>query len=127
MARFERSPLITYEELRAEPHLLLRRVMEFVGEEVSDTVTAAAVEFASFDKLKQREAERFFKSAWLQPGNDTSSDSFKVRRGKVGGYRDYFTAEQIEKMDDMVRTRLAPSYGYGKPGDTEPAAAIRTT
>ena len=36
----------------------------------------------------------------------------QVRRAKVGGYRDYFTDEEVAAIDDLVATRLAPEFGY---------------
>ena len=35
-----------------------------------------------------------------------------MRRGKVGGWRDYVTDEQAAAIDAMVRERLNPVYGY---------------
>jgi len=48
----------------------------------------------------------------VRPGDGGNPDSFKVRRGKVGGYRDYFTPEQIRVIDAMVEDRLDPVFGY---------------
>jgi len=35
-----------------------------------------------------------------------------VRKAKVGGYRDYFTDEQCEQLQQMV-AQLDPMFGYG--------------
>jgi len=35
-----------------------------------------------------------------------------VRKGKVGGYRDFFTEEQCAQLDAMV-AELDPIFGYG--------------
>ena len=39
--------------------------------------------------MKKLEAAGAFDSKILKPGNVTDPESFKVRRGKVGGYREY--------------------------------------
>ena len=39
-------------------------------------------------------------------------NSFKVRKAKVGGYRDYFDDQQIAAMDTLVKTTLDPVFGY---------------
>ena len=36
----------------------------------------------------------------------------KLRKAKVGGYRDYFTDEQCEQLEQMV-AKLDPVFGYG--------------
>jgi hypothetical protein len=37
-----------------------------------------------------------------------------VRRGKVGGYRDYFTPEEVTVVDAMVEGALDPVFGYNE-------------
>jgi len=44
--------------------------------------------------LSRKEADGFFKSDKLKPGDASDGDSYRVRRGKSGGYRDYFSDEQ---------------------------------
>jgi hypothetical protein len=39
-------------------------------------------------------------------------DSFKVRRGKVGGWRDHFTADEVQRIEALVARDLAPVFGY---------------
>ena len=46
----------------------------------------------------------------------TGPETFKVRRGKAGGYREDFSPEQAREIDDLVGTRLSPSLGYGSAG-----------
>ena len=41
-----------------------------------------------------------------------------MRRAKVGGFRDYFTAAQVAELEDLVRTRLSPTFGYGLPAES---------
>ena len=44
------------------------------------------------------------------------------RRGKVGGYRDYFSPEQVAELEALMRERLSPSLGY-TPADESRATA----
>lgn len=104
---------ISYEELRAEPVRVLGQVSELIGWDCSEQELAAAADFASFDKLKTLERDRFFQSRRMQPRDSGDSDTYKVRRGKVGGYRDDFTPEQIARLDALVAERLDPRLGYG--------------
>ena len=36
----------------------------------------------------------------------------KVRRGKVGGYKDYFNEPQCKELERIVTEFLDPVYGY---------------
>jgi hypothetical protein len=93
--------------------------MDFVGGSPSrrDAV-AAAVEYASVENMRKLEERNTF---WLaggrmKPGKKGDPNSYKVRRAKVGGYRDYFDDAQAAEIDELVRKRLAPAFGY----DTAP-------
>jgi len=104
--------VVKYEDLRAEPVTVLGRIIRFLDHEFSYEDLVKAVEFASFDSLSRKEKEGFFSSGRLRPANPEDTGSFKVRRGKVGGYRDYFTAEQNDRIDTLVRQQLHPFFGY---------------
>lgn len=105
--------VVRYEDMRREPERELARVMAFLEAGASDEEIRQAVEFASFDRLKELEGQRFFSSEILQPGDEADADSFKVRRGKVKGYVDYFTESEISLIDQLVEDRLAPELRGG--------------
>lgn len=117
--------VVRYEDMRRDPGEVLARVLEFTGTPATDEQVRDAVEFAAFDNLKKMEEKSSF-PLWrtglrLIPGEKGNPDSYKVRRAKVGGYRDYFTDEQVEAIDRMVDTGLAPELGYGKaPVEADP-------
>lgn len=112
MPAFPQSMLVKYEELKVHAEEVLGRVMRFIGPEFEQDELARAVEFASFDSLARKEAQGFFATGRLQPKDEADRNTYKVRRGKVGGYREDFTPEQIAVMDELVRTRLVADYGY---------------
>ena len=108
----ERSLVLRYEDLRAEPAKILKQVADLMGEAFSDQEIDEAVSFASFENLRRLETKGFFRQGGLTLRNPKDPDSFKVRRGKVGGYRDYFTPEQIAELEALMSSRLSPSLGY---------------
>jgi Sulfotransferase domain len=112
MKRLSRTLVVRYEDLRADPVSNLGSIIEFLDHRFRHEDLVKAVEFASFESLSRKEKEGFFASGRLRPVNPQESGSFKVRRGKIGGYRDYFTAEQNDRIDMLVRRQLHPSIGY---------------
>ncbi|MGA9290136.1 MAG: sulfotransferase domain-containing protein, partial [Anaerobacillus sp.] len=112
MKALSHTLVVKYEDLRADPVVSLGRIIEFLDHAFSHEDLAKAVEFASFDSLSRKEKEGFFSSGRLRPADPEETGSFKVRRGKVGGYRDYFTAEQNDRIDTLVRQQLHPFFGY---------------
>jgi len=119
--------LVRYEDMRADPVGTLSRILEFIGTSVIPADVEDAVNFASVENMRALETKRTF---WLSGGRmrakDTSNpDSFKVRRAKVGGYRDYFDAEEAAAIENRIATRLDRRLGYGL-RDGEPTADLTT-
>jgi hypothetical protein len=104
--------LLRYEDLRSGPQRELKRIADFLGEKFTESQYDEAVEFASFENLREKERQNFFGNRRLQPRDINNPETFKVRRGKVGGYRDYFTTEQIGWIDEQVAVNLNPDFGY---------------
>jgi Sulfotransferase domain len=109
----ERSLMVRYEDLRAAPAATLGRITALMDERFSDAEIAEAVAFGSFDNLRALESTGFFRQGGLTLRNPKDPESFKVRRAKVGGYRDYFTPEQTAELEALVAERLSPAFGYG--------------
>ncbi len=107
--------VVRYEDMRSDPAQVLARIMEFTGTDVTADQVREAVEFAAYDNMKKMEQERYFKGsgARVKPGDKDNPQSFKVRKAKVGGYRDYFTDEQCVQLENMV-AQLHPMFGYDR-------------
>jgi hypothetical protein len=101
-----------YEELHTDPAGTLARIMRFIDREFPRDEIDRAVEFASFENLSRKETSGFFKSGRMRPAGTGDAGSRKVRRGKVGGYSDYFTPEQNSAIDSLVSDTLYPAFGY---------------
>lgn len=117
--------LVRYEDLRSSPEATLRDVSAFLGIDFTDAEISEAVAFCAFEKLKERERSGFYSDGALRPGDENEPNSFKVRRGKVGGYRDYFDDNQLEEIDSLLREKLNPEIGYSahaQPEDDSGAA-----
>lgn len=115
--------LVRYEDLHRYPHEELARVMAFIdGAPAQPDEIAGAVAFAAFDRLREKEAAGFFATDKLRPGALDDPDSFKVRRGKVGGWRDYFGPADIARIEVLMREPALARFGYGPVG-AEPGSS----
>ena len=110
--QLERLLIVRYEDLRAAPERELARLVTFLEGRADPAEIAAAVDFASFDQLKAKEAANFFRSDKLRPGDPADPQSFKVRQGKVGGYRTHFNAEQLARIDALLAEADLRAFGY---------------
>jgi hypothetical protein len=109
--------VVRYEDLRAQPEETLARILTFFGTPASEAEIRDAVAFASFDNMKKLESGRAFRFSGgrIAPRDRDDPNTYKVRRGKVSGYRDYFTAEQNAEIDAFIDSRLSPVFGYAAP------------
>jgi len=105
--------VIRYEDMRSDPAAALAKILDFTGTVVTAEQVREAVEFAALDNMKKMEQETFFKGSGtrVKPGDKHNPDSFKTRKAKVGGYRDYFTDAQCQQLEQMV-AQLDPMFGY---------------
>lgn len=115
--RIRELHMIRYEDLRADTAGELGRLLRFLGEEPTAEQLADCVAFASVENMRRLEEERVFwlSGSRLVPKDRANPDSYKVRRAKVGGWRDYFEDAEIEAIDALVAD-LDPVFGYRREG-----------
>jgi hypothetical protein len=113
-AAMERSRFVSYEDMRLQPAEILADIAAFSGGPVTEAEAREAAEFTSFDKLRQAEIDNKFNTTRLRAANPKDPDSFKVRRAKVFGYRDYFQGEDLGRLEAFVESELDPQFGYGQ-------------
>ena len=123
--RVESLLVVRYEDMRSDPNETLRQVMEFINDDSADeSAVAAAVEYSSVENMRKLEEKNVF---WLaggrmRPGKKGDPNTYKVRRAKVDGYKDYFDAEERAEIDHLVSHDLSPTYGYEAPPEPDRAA-----
>ena len=109
--------LVSYERLQHDPATALEAVLRLLDAPAAPGAVEAAVEFARFDKL--RELER---SGGLGAGrrldvrDDEDPESRKIRRGKVGGYVDYLSQDDVAYVESRIAELLPAACGYSEPG-----------
>jgi hypothetical protein len=106
--------LLRYEDLRAQPEATLAKLLDFMGTPGTPEEIREAVEFSSYENMKKMEQKKTF---WLSGGRMVPKDrdnpnTYKVRRAKIGGYRDYFDDEQVARIEALVNDTLSPVFGY---------------
>jgi hypothetical protein len=115
LPRARDSIVVRYEDMRADPQTALRRVLAFLGTPGTEAQIRDAVAYAAYDNMKQLEQKRVF---WLsglrmKPGDQGNPQSYKVRRAKVGGWRDYFDDREVAAIEGLLAARPKPPFGYG--------------
>lgn len=105
--------LLRYEDLTTDGEKQLRRLLDFLEvRDVSEEIIREAVEFAHFENMRRMEQKAAFDSSRLRPGDAGDRESYKVRRGKVGGYVDYLADADIARLDERIITQLDDFYSF---------------
>jgi hypothetical protein len=112
--KVENFHLLRYESLRANPHEELAKLLEFMQVTATQENIDQAVDYSSYENMKKMESKQQFRLAGgrMMPGDKNNPDSFKVRRAKIGGYRDYFEDNEVAAIDAQLADQLDAYFGY---------------
>lgn len=123
---------VSYEQLAAAPAEELGRILAFCGiTGVEDAVLRSAAEFAGFENMRAMEQRDLLGSWRLRPGNPDDPESFKTRRGIIGGFSDYLREEQVSYLDSLIVENLVKPWwpaafaaGVRRSAGAEPGSAL---
>lgn len=104
--------VLRYEDLHRSTAAEFGRLLDFLGLPRRDDLIRSVVEFASFSNMRKMEEQNAFQSTRLTPKNASDADSFKVRKGQVGGYQAYLAPADLAYLEDLMRRECPSSFGY---------------
>jgi hypothetical protein len=86
-----------------------------VGLPHGDTELEEAAAFGAFDRMAERERAGALGDKRLRPGDASDPESYKVRRGQVGGWTAALAPVDARWVDGVMARRLPPELGYHTP------------
>jgi len=112
--RCKSSMFVRYEDLIGDTAGTMRPVMDFLGYEwLSDDAIGRAVVLSSKTEMGKLENNGSAHTNVLKPYVDKSGHAApKVRKGKIGHYKDEMDAYTIAQLDKIMAEHLDPSFGY---------------
>lgn len=103
--------LIRYEDLHHCTIATIKKIVDFLDiEDIDESLINRAINFGSFDNMKKMEYSQNLKSKIMEAGKQDDSESYKVRKGKIGGYRDYLNQTDINYIDTVISDMGCPFY-----------------
>lgn len=117
--------LLRYEDLRADTRTHFGRLLSFLEVPVEKKVLQSAIEFASLENMKgiQEEARSLRSKGTGRPtirvGVTSDPESRHVRKGKVGGYRDYMEPSIAKEYESLIAADLDDWFGYATPPQSQ--------
>lgn len=112
--------LLRYEDMKLNPADRFRELLNFLDIVPEEKLLEAAVDYSSFENMKKLEisgSEPQYPSSGLSifaTGDRKDPDAFHVRRGKVGGYKDYLDSITATHYEGRVSCEMGVMYGYDK-------------
>ena len=103
--------LFRYEDMRKNPQKAFSKMLKCLHVPISSKPFEEALAFSDFRNVKKLESNGAFTISELSASDTNDSDSFKARRGVVGGYLDYFSEDDLEFSNNLM-TKLDPVYKY---------------
>lgn len=100
--------LLKYEDLHKNGMKTLCKCLLFLGFlKIDDGILKKAIEFSSFKNMKKLEKNQFFSDKTLKPKDPNDNRTYKVRKGKVGGYK-----SSLSKEDEIIIDKAIEEIGY---------------
>lgn len=91
---------VRYEAMHDDAAAVLARVLAFLGaRDVAPATIAGAADFARFERMRASEASDSFPSHMMRTPAGADPEAFKLRKGVVGGFRDYLSADDVAYVD----------------------------
>ncbi len=85
---------ISYEECHHDLRSVIIKLLDYYNIDTDATNISKAIHEADFDKMRQTEQSLAFPHPWLRPRNN----AFKVRKGKIGSFREELSDQDIRYL-----------------------------
>lgn len=104
--------LVRYEDLHQNTEMELYKILSFLSlSKISDETLRDAVEYAHIEKLRKLSVSKLNKVDRMAPTDPQDLDSYKIRKGVVGGYVNYMSPDDIAYVDNKISS-LSPFFDY---------------
>jgi hypothetical protein len=93
---------ISYENLKSNPQQVLIDMCNTFNFPIDTLKIKQSIQNNEFHKMKQREIQASSNAKIYKHTDKTNPESFKIRKGLVGGYIDYMSKSDVEYCDSIL-------------------------
>lgn len=105
-----------YEDMKRDLASVVKKTANFLGKSINQEQIEKLCDHLSFDKMKKNPAvnkEAEMELLKKSVGENFSKEEFSfVRKGKVGGYKEEFNEEQIERIEKFANHPDFEKFGF---------------
>ena len=94
--------LIRYEDMKNDTEKEMRKIMKFLRVKISSEMIERAVAYGSIENMKKLEEKNTFKDDRMK-AKSKDKNSVKVRKGKVGSYKEELSKKDIQYINKVMR------------------------
>jgi len=102
--------MISYESLHKEQIASLKKICTLFKLNACDDVLKNAINACSFSTMQKKEKSAI--SPRLSTAINNEPNSRKVRSGKIGEHRSFFSDDELNDINQIISSELDPSFGY---------------
>jgi hypothetical protein len=102
--------IVSYEGLHADPGKLLRETLAFMGaSDLPERTITDAIEYGRFDNMRRMEQSGGLgEGSRMRPGDASDASSYKTRKGKVGGFAETLSPEDLAYANRVLAEHACP-------------------
>ena len=99
------SKVVRYEDFIVDFNHELKQILDFFSVKYTESEIKETVEWCRFDNLQRMASQGEMKLEATDPTDLDNPESFKFRVGKVGGYVNYLSEDDIDYIEEIYKTR----------------------
>lgn len=100
--------VMSYEKFHSDTFGQLSEMLTFAGFPVDEERAQKAVDASKFSNMSKMESSGVLKEPWMKPGDKNKANSKKIRKGKVGGFRQELEQQDIDFLNRQIKEHLHP-------------------
>jgi len=108
--------LIRYEDMHEDPLTVMKDLLGFLRvKKLDENKLQRIIQFYQFNNMHNLEKQGYFKKSFkgvLYPKDVNDKESYKTRKGKVGGFFEYFSEDDLEYCNQVMKEFPNPFYGH---------------
>jgi hypothetical protein len=106
--------VVRYEDLKADTFGAMKELLQFIRPgRVKEDKLRRVIDFYEFENMHKLEKQGYFRGTYkgvLSPGDKNNQESYKTRKGKVGGYVEYMDDDDLEYARRIMTQHPNPFY-----------------